>query len=95
MFLVAVTRWGAVLEQELGALAQALGVVAYDARLVEALHSRAPAAHYDQRLLTQKRKPTLASVAGTARDRRVEESNERDNEIAAYLIALAQRQSQL
>jgi hypothetical protein len=80
--------------QGLGAEMKASSMLSF-ARLVELLRTQAPAALYDQRLLTQKRKQSVSTFVGTDKDRRVEQSNERDNALAAYLLALAQRQAQI
>lgn len=80
--------------QGLGADIQSTSMLSF-ARLVEVLRRRAPSAVYDDHLLGQKRRQHVSSFSGSDKTRRVEHSNERENTIAAYLLALAQRQAQL
>jgi hypothetical protein len=80
--------------QGLGAEMQTTSMLSF-AKLVEGLRRRAPAALYDDRLLTQKRRQNVSSFTGSDKARRIEHSNERENMVAAYLLALAQRQDQL
>ena len=63
--------------------------------LIEELRARAPQALYDQRLLTQKRKVTIASAQGPANARSVKSSNTGENDLAAHLLVLAFEQGQL
>jgi len=63
--------------------------------LVSALRARAPRALYDERLLTVKRKASLAAVGGSATDRVVTESNASENDLAAALLVRALLEGQL
>jgi hypothetical protein len=65
------------------------------ARLTDQLRARAPHAFYDQRLLTQKRRAGITSVAGGDKDRRVEISNVRENDLAVFLLLRAHFEGQL
>ena len=65
------------------------------ATLAERLRARAPDAFYDQRLLTHKRRAGISSFAGGAKDRRVQTSNARENDLAAFLLVRAHIEGQL
>jgi len=65
------------------------------ATLTKQLRARAPHAFYDQRLLTQKRRGGITSLAGGAKDRRIETSNVRENDLAVFLLLRAHFEDQL
>jgi len=65
------------------------------ATLSERLRAHAPHAFYDQRLLTHKRRAGISSFAGGAKDRRVEISNARENDLATFLLVRAHIERQL
>jgi hypothetical protein len=63
--------------------------------LIGQLQARAPHAFYDRRLLTQKRRAGITSLAGGAKDRRIEISNVRENDLAVFLLLRAHFEGQL
>ena len=65
------------------------------ATLSERLRARAPHAFYDRRLLTHKRRAGISSFAGGAKDRRVQTSNARENDLAAHFLVRAHIEGQL
>jgi hypothetical protein len=54
-----------------------------------ALRERAAHALYDEGLVTQKRRGDAALRVATQGERRIEASNDRENELAAYLLTRA------
>jgi hypothetical protein len=65
------------------------------AELTDRLRARAPHAFYDARLLTQKRRAGITSLAGGAKDRRIEISTVRENDLAVFLLLRAHFEGQL
>jgi hypothetical protein len=65
------------------------------AALSQRLRSLAPHAFHDQRLLTQKRRSDISVVAGGGRERRLETSNARENDLAAFLLFRGYLEGQL
>ncbi len=65
------------------------------ATLANSLRSLTPHAFHDSRLLTQKRRADISRVAGSARDRRLETSNARENDLAAFLLVRGYLEGQL
>ena len=63
--------------------------------MVDALRARAPAAMYDDRLLKQRRKGSLSTVAGGESNRVATSSNASENDLAAHLLAIAHLKGQL
>lgn len=62
---------------------------------IQELRRRAPQAHYDNRLLTSKRKAKLASHRATSTSVTTSHSNASENDLAAHVIALASLKQQL
>ena len=65
------------------------------ATLSKRLRTLAPHAFYDQRLLTHKRRADISVFAGSARERRLETSNARENDLAAFLLVRGYLEGQL
>jgi hypothetical protein len=65
------------------------------ATLSKRLRSLTPHAFHDQRLLTQRRRSDISLVAGGARERRLETSNARENDLAAFLLVRGYLEGQL
>jgi len=65
------------------------------ATLSKRLRTLAPHAFHDERLLTHKRRADILVLAGSARDRRLETSNARENDLAVFLLVRGYLQGQL
>jgi hypothetical protein len=65
------------------------------AELTDRLRAHAPHAFCDERLLTQKRRAGITSLAGGAKDRRIEISNVRENDLTVFLLLRAHFEGQL
>lgn len=65
------------------------------ATLSKRLRTLAPHAFHDQRLLTHKRRADISVFAGSARERRLETSNARENDLAAFLLVRGYLEGQL
>jgi hypothetical protein len=65
------------------------------ATLSKRLRTLAPHAFHDQRLLTHKRRADISVFAGGARERRLETSNARENDLAAFLLVRGYLEGQL
>jgi hypothetical protein len=63
--------------------------------LSQRLRALAPHAFHDQRLLTQKRRADISVVAGGGRERRLETSNARETDLAAFLLFRGYLEGQL
>jgi hypothetical protein len=64
------------------ALTQALNFAVFSKKL----RAHVPAAFHDERLVAQKRHSDIASFSFGAKERRIETSNERQNDLAAFLL---------
>lgn len=65
------------------------------ATLSERLRTLAPHAFHDQRLLTHKRRADISVFGGGAREHRLETSNARENDLAAFLLFRGYLEGQL
>ncbi len=65
------------------------------ATLSKRLRTLAPHAFYDQRLLTHKRRADISVFAGGARERRIETSSARENDLAAFLLVRGYLEGQI
>lgn len=63
--------------------------------LSKTLEELTPEAFHDQRLLTHKRRADISALRGGAKDRRVESSNARENDLAAFLLVRGYLEGQL
>ncbi len=72
-----------------------LATVQNFATLSKRLRTLAPHAFYDQRLLTHKRRADISVFAGSARERWIETSSARENDLAAFLLVRGYLEGQL
>ncbi len=72
-----------------------LATVQNFATLSKRLRTLAPDAFHDQRLLTHKRRADISVFAGGAKERRIETSSARENDLAAFLLLRGHLEGQL